>query len=115
MVNIHDKKYESILGEGKLMSPVQEELCNFIAHGVGNATVQSRAGSGKSKTIELMCASINPRKKILILAHNVHIANHLRHKLNGHENITIYTYHSLGYKVLKTKLKSVELSLDLCF
>lgn len=108
MINPKDTKFLDILG-GYEMSQAQIDLCNFIAYGIGNATVQSRAGSGKSKTIELMCAAINPRKKILIITYNNHIARHLEKKLQGKENIDVCTYHSLGYKVLRTKYKNIEL------
>ena len=94
MINPKDTKFLDILG-GYEMSQAQIDLCNFIAYGIGNATVQSRAGSGKSKTIELMCAAINPRKKILIITYNNHIARHLEKKLQGKENIDVCTYHSL--------------------
>lgn len=114
MINPYDSKFINILG-GNKMSQVQIDLCNFIAYGIGNATVQSRAGSGKSKTIELMCAAINPRKKILIISHNNHIAKHLQKKLGDKENIDVCTYHSLGLKILKTKFKTIELKEDKYF
>ena len=106
MINPKEDKFQKIIGENNQMSKTQIELCNFIAYGIGNATVQSRAGSGKSKTIELMCAAINPRKKILIISHNNHIAKHLQKKLKDKENIDVCTYHSLGFKILKTKFKN---------
>lgn len=109
MINPEDIKFKKILGDGNKMSPSQIELCNFIAYGIGNAIVQSRAGSGKSKTIELMCAARNPRKKVLILSHNNHIAKHLQKKLGGLDNIDICTYHSLGLKILGVKLKDFEI------
>ena len=102
MINPEDPKYSLILGEGNIMSPEQIELCNFAAYGVGNAIVQSYAGSGKSKTIELMCASINPRKKILIIAFNRHIALHLKAKMKNYSNVSVTTYHSFGYKMIMT-------------
>lgn len=108
MINPGDTKFTDILG-GYPMSQAQIDLCNFIAYGIGNATVQSRAGSGKSKTIELMCAATNPRKKILIIAYNNHIAKHLKKKMEGVANVDVCTYHSLGLKILKTKYKNTEL------
>ena len=115
MINPKEDKFQKIIGENNQMSKTQIELCNFIAYGIGNATVQSRAGSGKSKTIELMCAAINPRKKILIISHNNHIAKHLQKKLGDKENIDVCTYHSLGLKILKTKFKTIELKEDKYF
>lgn len=115
MINPKEDKFQKIIGENNQMSKTQIELCNFIAYGIGNATVQSRAGSGKSKTIELMCAAINPRKKILIISHNNHIAKHLQKKLGNKENIDVCTYHSLGLKILKTKFKTIELKEDKYF
>ena len=62
-----------------------------------------------------MCAAINPRKKILIISHNNHIAKHLQKKLGDKENIDVCTYHSLGLKILKTKFKTIELKEDKYF
>jgi len=102
MINRQDEKYKALIGN-KEMSKEQEDLCNFAAYGIGNAVVEALAGCGKSKTIEMMCLSINPRKSILITAFNVHIANKLKEELKDYKNISVHTYHSLGFYILRLK------------
>ena len=40
MINPKEDKFQKIIGENNQMSKTQIELCNFIAYGIGNATVQ---------------------------------------------------------------------------
>ena len=104
MIDKNDIRFKTVLGENATPSDVQVDLCDFIAHKVGNATVESRAGSGKSKTIELMAHFVPKDKKILIVCFNKHIAEHLTNALLK-ENVKadVMTYHSLGNKILKAK------------
>lgn len=104
MIDKNDIRFKIVLGEKATPSEVQIELCDFIAHKVGNATVESRAGSGKSKTIELMTHFIPKGKKVLIVCFNTHIADHLKKELKE-QNVEadVMTYHSLGYKILLAK------------
>ena len=101
--------YKQFGGENFVPSPAQLEIFNFVRHGIGNASIESRAGSGKSKTIELANHFIPSNKTVLVLAYNVHIANHLRGKLQPLKNVTVLTYHSLGYKLIKMFNDNVEL------
>lgn len=101
--------YKQIGGENFVPSKAQEEIFEFVKHGIGNGSVESRAGSGKSKTIELACHFIPSNKTVLVLAYNVHIATHLRAKLCSLKNVTVLTYHSLGYKLIKSFNNKVEL------
>lgn len=104
MIDKNDIRFKVVLGEGIVPSKVQVELCDFIAHKIGNAIVESRAGSGKSKTIELMAHFVPKGKKTLIVCFNTHIAEHLKNELSQQEvNADVMTYHSLGYKILLSK------------
>ena len=107
---------DRLLG-GKEPSDEQIKLCEFVAHGVGNAVVQARAGCGKSKTIELMCSVAHPRKKILVVAHNRHIAESITPKINeickyDGRKIDVMTYHQLGLKILHSKFGNNKLEVD---
>lgn len=104
MIDSKDIRFKKILGEDKNPSEVQLALCDFILHEVGSATIESRAGSGKSKTIELMVSFVPEGKKTLVLCFNKHIAEVLkrRFKENG-INADVMTYHSLGNLILKYK------------
>lgn len=103
MIDINDNRFKIVLGENT-PSQTQLELCDFIAHKIGNATVESRAGSGKSKTIELMVHFVPKGKKILVVCFNKHIAENLANKFNNTDiNVDVMTYHSLGNKILSYK------------
>ena len=103
MVNINDIRFKKVLGENT-PSQTQIDLCDFIEHKIGNATVESRAGCGKSKTIELMVHFVPSGKKVLVVCFNKHIAENLTEKFNSHDfNVDVMTYHSLGNKILSCK------------
>ena len=104
MVDKNDNRFKIVLGEKATPSDVQVQLCNFIAHKIGNGIVESRAGSGKSKTIELMAHFVPKGKKTLIVCFNTHIAEHLKKELSEQNvDADVMTYHSLGYKILLAK------------
>ena len=112
MITETDNVFKTVCGENFIPSKEQLEIFNFVKYGIGNATIESRAGSGKSKTIELACHFIPSDKKALIIAYNKHIADNLKEKLKGLKNITVLTYHSLGFKLLNSKIHDVELNED---
>lgn len=104
MVDVNDERFKIVLGKNAKPSETQIELCNFVAHKVGNATVESRAGSGKSKTIELMAHFVPKGKKILVVCFNTHIADNLSKRFKNCDlNVDVMTYHSLGNKILSYK------------
>ena len=104
MIDKNDIRFKKVLGENAVPSQAQIDLCDFISHKVGNATVESRAGSGKSKTIELLVHFVPANKKILVVCFNKHIAEHLQEKFkNENINVSVMTYHSLGNKILSYK------------
>lgn len=82
----------------------QLNLLKFLTNGVGNAVVQSMAGSGKSSTIKLLVKFIPENKKVLIIAHNRHIRDEIKNKIGDCSNVTVLTYHALGYKILRQHL-----------
>lgn len=93
--------YKQFGGNNFVPSEPQKEIFNFVRYGIGNGSVESRAGSGKSKTIELANHFIPSDKKVLVLAYNVHIANNLKGKLKSLKNVTVLTYHSLGFRLVQ--------------
>lgn len=103
MIDINDNRFKLVLGNN-IPSKTQIDLCDFISHKIGNATIESRAGSGKSKTIELMVHFVPKGKKCLVVCFNKHIAEHLSNKFKETDiNVDIMTYHSLGNKILSYK------------
>lgn len=104
MVDINDERFKIVLGENAKPSETQVELCDFVVHKIGNATIESRAGSGKSKTIELMVHFVPKGKKILVVCFNTHIADNLSKRFKNYDlNVDVMTYHSLGNKILSYK------------
>jgi DNA helicase II / ATP-dependent DNA helicase PcrA len=103
MIDINDSRFSKILGEGNKPSKAQLDIVDFVAHKIGNATVQSRAGSGKSKTIELAVSFVPSKKKVLVVSYNRHIARNLKEKFGDLQNVDVLTYHGLGLKILGTK------------
>lgn len=104
MIDKQDIRFEKVLGKNISPSETQVELCDFILHKVGNATVESRAGSGKSKTIELLAHFVPEGKKTLVVCFNKHIAEHLQEKFKEDNiKVDVMTYHSLGNKILSYK------------
>ena len=111
MIDKNNEIFKRVCGDGFEPSPSQLEIFNFVKYGIGNGSIESRAGSGKSKTIELSTYFIPSNKKVLILAYNVHIANNLKQKLKPLNNVVVYTYHSLGYRLLTSTLNK-EIKVD---
>lgn len=90
----------------------QQNIFNFFAKGIGNAVINAKAGSGKSTTILNALNYITSDKKVLLIAHNKSVADHLKNKCkrnikdkNGKVITNILTYHALGYKILQENLK----------
>lgn len=97
--------FKKVLKEGQEPSEEQLRLADFVAHGLGGAVVEARAGCAKSTTIEIMAYCVPEDKKVLIIAHNKHIAQELRDRIKGESgkenpNIEITTYHSKGFHIM---------------
>lgn len=112
MLDKNNEIFKKILGENALPSEQQLKICDFVSHGIGNGCVEARAGCGKSKTIELCANFIPQNKKVLIVAFNKNIADHLKEKLANNTNVDVMTYHSLGYSILKTRYNNLNLDDD---
>ncbi|CAB4194426.1 UvrD Superfamily I DNA and RNA helicases [uncultured Caudovirales phage] len=90
---------------GRVWSPYQTDIFNFIANGTGNAIVEAVAGSGKSTTIVEGVRSVPAGKTSLMLAFNKAIAEELKNR-----GVNARTFHSLCFSpVLKSrKVNNVE-------
>ena len=88
-------------------SKEQEDIFNSVKYGIGNIVINAKAGSGKSTTIIKALEQISEDKKVILIAHNKDIVNHLKSKIKrDKKNTIITTYHSLGYKILHENIKS---------
>lgn len=92
-------------------SEYQEKFFDWIEHGVGNALIQARAGSGKSVTAVSSMKLIPKTEKCLFIAFNKSIAEHLNEKLKSKPNCSARTTHSLGNLMIKRNLGS-DIELD---
>ena len=82
-------------------SKYQEAIYDFVENGSGNGVVNAVAGSGKTYTL-IQCAKRIPSdKEILICAFNRSIKEELTKKTENIPNVTVGTFHSLGYKILR--------------
>ena len=87
-------------------SPYQEKIFDFVQHGVGNAVIRARAGVGKTLTIISAMKLVPKSKKCLFIAFNKSIVEELTKKLEGYDNCTVKTIHSLGYLIVRRNLGS---------
>lgn len=81
-------------------SKYQSAIFDFVQHGVGNAVVKARAGSGKTSTLVAAMKLITKRQKCLFIAFNKSIVEELSKKLEGYDNCTVKTIHSLGQSII---------------
>jgi superfamily I DNA/RNA helicase len=92
-------------------SEYQEKFFDWVEHGVGNALIRAKAGSGKSSTAIASMKLIPKTEKCLFIAFNKSIADHLNEKLKSRPNCTARTTHSLGLLMIKRNLGS-DIELD---
>ena len=92
-------------------SEYQEKFFDWVEHGVGNALIQARAGSGKSVTAVASMKLIPKTEKCLFIAFNKTIAETLNEKLKSRPNCSARTTHSLGNLMIKRNLGS-DIELD---
>ena len=92
-------------------SEYQEKIFDWVEHGVGNALIQARAGSGKTSTAVASMKLIPKTEKCLFIAFNKTIADELNERLKSKPNCTARTTHSLGYLMIKRNLGS-DIELD---
>ncbi len=94
-------------------SEYQKRIFEFFEKGVGNVVINAKAGSSKTTTAIGALDYIPYDKKVLFLAFNKTIANELKERINDKPNVTAWTFHSLGYRIVLENLKSAhKLELD---
>ena len=89
-------------------SKYQENIFDFIQHGVGNVVVEACACSGKTSTL-IKCISLIPEdKRILFCAFNKEIVKELQTKVGKRPNVDIKTIHSLGFSILMRNFRGID-------
>lgn len=101
------KKCEQIIDF--VPSKYQEQIFNFIQHGVGNVVVEACAGSGKTSTLVKAISLIPQDKRILFCAFNKEIVKELQNKVGKRDNVDIKTIHSLGYSILMKNFRQYHI------
>ena len=81
-------------------SKYQQDIFDFVQHGVGNAVVKAKAGSAKTTTMVAAMQLIPKSRKCLFIAFNKPIVDELNQKLKGRSNCTAKTIHGLGYSII---------------
>ena len=95
--------YASLLGYAP--SAQQTAIFNFVLHESGNALIKARAGSGKTSTMITAMKLVPQTKRCLFLAFNKSIQEEISKKLEGFQNCTVKTVHSLGFSMLSRHFK----------
>ena len=95
------KKEEKLFDYGFEPSEYQTKIFDFIKHGVGNCVIKAGAGAGKTLTAVTSMKLIPNKQKCLFIAFNKSIVDELNKKLDGYNNVTVRTIHSLGFLMLK--------------
>ena len=90
-------------------SKYQKTVYTYIQKGKGNAVIDAVAGSGKSTTIVNALKLIPASKSVLFLAFNASIVEELKIKIGNIPNVDIRTLNSLGFKIVRTAYKNVQL------
>ncbi len=93
-------------------SKYQQDIFNFLQHGVGNLVVEACAGSGKSTTLVQAIELLPQVKKILFCAFNKDIVKELTKKVGKKDNVQICTVHSLGYNMIRKNNYRVDIVPD---
>lgn len=89
-------------------SKYQEEIYNFVLHGVGNAFISAKAGSGKTTTMVEAMKLVPEKDKCVFLAFNKTIVDELKTRVSGHKNCDVNTVHALGLSIIKAKYGEVS-------
>ena len=109
------KQYRIIInGEEINASEYQNKIYENLEYGTGNMIVDAAAGAAKTTTMvnALRIDNICEGKKVLFIAFNTSIVDDIREKIGKKDNITIKTFHSLGFTMLKTVFPNIEFVVD---
>lgn len=82
-------------------SEYQKIIFEFITKGSGNAVINAKAGSGKTTTLVEAMKLLPVKEKTLFVAFNKAIANELETRVKDLKNVSVKTYHSLGYAIFR--------------
>lgn len=100
-------------------SPMQQAIIDWVATGTGSAVVQARAGSGKTKTIELCLPQIPAGLTVQLVAFNVTIAKELNARIEKlrlagrlYCDAQASTFHSLCFRAVAKKLDMADIRTD---
>lgn len=96
-------------------SKYQQDIFDFIEHGVGNLVIDASAGSAKTTTLIKSLELIPNDQKILFCAFNKDIVNELKKKikkLNNITNVDIRTLHSLGYLMIQRNINTYNIGIN---
>jgi superfamily I DNA/RNA helicase len=93
-------------------SKYQTIIFDAIRKGVNNIVINAVAGAGKTTTI-VNALSLLEDKEVLFIAFNKDIVSALKEKIGNKKNVKIFTYHSLGYHMLKRVFKDTNYKIEI--
>lgn len=80
-------------------SKEQNDIFDYAQKGVLNMIVQAVAGAGKTTTLVECVKRIDPKKKVLLLAHNKSTRDTLKERVGDRANTLIFTLHGLAWRL----------------
>lgn len=106
---------EFIIRRGDLTftpSKYQEDILRFAKYGTGNAYIEACAGASKTTMLENMLYYLPDNEKKLFIAFNKSIADEMKSRVCGVNNVKVTTYHSLGYSILRENFPNKTFVVD---
>lgn len=85
-------------------SEYQKKIFEFFEKSVGNVVINAKAGSSKTTTAIGALDYIPGDKKVLFLAFNKSIAAELKDRITDKPNVSAWTFHGLGYRIVLENL-----------
>lgn len=102
------KQYSPIDLSAIKLSEYQREILDFAKNQKENLIVNATAGSGKSFTLRLIAQQVPEHLRILYATFDKRSVEDIKHSLPDYVNAS--TWHSYGYKQIRTKFPNVQVN-----
>lgn len=93
-------------------SSYQKDILKFAKYGDGNCFIEACAGASKTTMLENIMYVLPETHKKLFIAFNKSIAEEMKNRISGVDNVKICTYHSLAFDILKENFQGFNFNVD---
>jgi superfamily I DNA/RNA helicase len=93
-------------------SSYQKDILKFAKYGDGNCFIEACAGASKTTMLENIMYVLPETHKKLFIAFNKSIAEEMKNRISGVDNVKICTYHSLGFDILRENFPDKDFIVD---